>query len=48
MDQPGENYAKWVKPVSERKVPYDLTYMWNRMNTINQWTKYNSNRSLYT
>ena len=27
MDGPGENYAKWIKPVRERKILCDLTYM---------------------
>ena len=35
MDGPGECYAKWNKPVRERQVPYDFTYMWNLMNKIN-------------
>ena len=26
MKGPGEHYAKWNKPGSERKIPYDLTY----------------------
>ena len=29
MDGTGEHYAKWNKPVSERQIPYDLTYKWN-------------------
>ena len=39
MDGPGENYVKWIKPVSEIKIPHDVTSMWNLMNTINQLTK---------
>ena len=35
MDGPGENYAKWIKPVRERKIPHNFTNMWNLMNTIN-------------
>ena len=31
MDGP----AEWNKPVRERQEPYDFTYMWNLMNTIN-------------
>ena len=27
MDGPEEYYVKWNKPVSERQIPYDLTYM---------------------
>ena len=26
MDGSGDHYAKWNKPVSERQIPYDLTY----------------------
>ena len=33
-DGPGDCYAKWNKPVRERQVLYDLTHMWNLMNTI--------------
>ena len=25
MDEPGEHYAKWNKPVRERQIPYDFT-----------------------
>ena len=32
IDGPGENYAKWNKPVGERQIPYDFTHMWNLMN----------------
>ena len=35
MNGPGKHYAKWNKPVRERQIPYDLTYMWNLMNKIN-------------
>ena len=35
MNGPGEHYAKWNKPVRERQIPYDFTYMWNLMNKIN-------------
>ena len=45
MDGPGEYYVKWNKPVRERQIPYDLTYMWNPMNKIN---KQNRNRLLNT
>ena len=27
MDGPGEHYAKWNKPVRERQIPYDFTYV---------------------
>ena len=32
----GEYYAEWNKPVKERQIPYDFTYMWNPMNKINK------------
>ena len=35
MDGPGEYYAVWNRPVRERQVPYDFTYMSNVMNKIN-------------
>ena len=31
MDGTGESYAKWDKPVSERQMPYNLTYKKNLM-----------------
>ena len=34
MDGPGEHYTKWSKPVRERQIPYDLTHLWNLMNTL--------------
>ena len=34
MDGLGEYYAKRNKPVIERQVPCDLTYMWILMNKI--------------
>ena len=30
MDSPGEYYAKWIKPVRERQIPYDFTHVWNQ------------------
>ena len=36
MDGTGDYYAKGNKPVSERQIPYDLTYKRNIMNKINQ------------
>ena len=27
MERPGEHYAKWNKPVREKQIPYDFTYM---------------------
>ena len=35
MDETGEYYAKWNKPVSDREIPYDLTYKKNLMNKLN-------------
>ena len=35
MDGPEEYYAKWNKPVRERQIPYDFTYLWNLMNKLN-------------
>ena len=34
MDGPGECYAEGNKPVRERQVPYDFTYMWNLIDKI--------------
>ena len=31
MDGPREHYAKWNKPVREKQIPYDFTYMWTLM-----------------
>ena len=28
-------YAKWSKPVRERKIPYDFIHRWNLMNKLN-------------
>ena len=38
MDGPGEN-AMWNKPVRERQIPYDSTYMWNLNSNINEQMK---------
>ena len=38
----------FVKPVRERHVPYDLTYMWIPVNKINQWTKRKQQRHEFT
>ena len=35
MDEPGECYTKWNKPVRERQIPYDFIHMWNLMNKLN-------------
>ena len=35
VDVPGEHYAKWNKPVRERQIQYDFTYMWNLMTKLN-------------
>ena len=34
MDEPGEHYAKWNKPVREIQI-HDFTHMWNPMNKLN-------------
>ena len=39
IDAPGEHYATWNKPVRERQIPYDFTYMWNLKNKINEQTE---------
>ena len=39
MDGTGEHYAKWNKPGSERKIPYDVTYKWNLINKRNKQVK---------
>ena len=41
VDSPGEHYAKYDKPDSERHTPYDLTYKWNLINKTNKPAKYN-------
>ena len=41
LDRPGGYYAKGNKLSRERQTPYDLTYLWNLMDTINGWTKQN-------
>ena len=38
---PGEHYAKWNKPGSERQITYDLTYKWNLINETNKWAQNN-------
>ena len=39
MDETGEYYAKWNKPVGERQIPYEHTYKMKLMTKINYWTK---------
>ena len=39
----GHYYPKWNKPVRERQIPHDLTYMWNLMIKI-WWTKQKQRR----
>ena len=36
MDGTREYHAKRSKPVSERQIPYDLTYKWNLINRTNK------------
>ena len=45
MDGTGEHYAKWNKPGSEIKIPYDLTFNWNPINKTNKQAKYNQRHS---
>ena len=35
MDGLGGHYAKWNKSDRERKILYNITYMWNLKNTTN-------------
>ena len=35
LDEPGERYSMWNKPVGERQIQYDFTHMWNLMNQLN-------------
>ena len=30
IDGPGDYHTKWSKPERERKIPYDIIYMWNQ------------------
>ena len=39
MARPWGHYAKWDKSGRERKIPYDLTYMWNLKETKIQKTQ---------
>ena len=39
MDGPGEYYAKRNKPVIERQIPCNFTYIWNLMNKITNKTE---------
>ena len=34
MKGPGEYYMKWNKPVRQRQILYDFTYIWSQMNKI--------------
>jgi len=29
VDEPQRHYTKWNKPVAERQILYDLSYIWN-------------------
>ena len=42
MDERGGHYAKWNKPVTERQILYDLTYMWNLNSQTHRNKKKNS------
>ena len=39
MDGPRDYHTKWSKSERERKMPYDVTYMWN--------LKYDTNEYIY-
>ena len=39
MDRPGENDTKQNKPIRKTQIPYDFTYMWSLMNTLNSQGK---------
>ena len=36
MDGPRDYHTKWSKPDTERKIPCDITYMWNLKNDTNE------------
>ena len=38
-DRPGEYYAKWNRSDRERKILYDITYMWNLKSKLVNITK---------
>ena len=46
QDGLGEHYAKWNKPVREKQISYDFTYMWNVKK--NMWNKQNRKRLIDT
>ena len=35
MNEPGEHYAMWNKPVRETQILCNFTHMWNVMNRLN-------------
>ena len=35
MDGTGDYYAKWIKPVGKRQIPYDHTYKRSLIHKIN-------------
>ena len=35
IDEPGDHYAKWNKPVRERHIAYDFTHLWSLTNILN-------------
>ena len=39
MDGPRDDHTKWSKSERERRIPYDITYMWN--------LKYDTNEPIY-
>ena len=39
MDWPRDNHTKWSKSDRERQTSYDITYLWNLKNDINELIK---------
>ena len=35
-DGPGECHTEWSKSERERQISYDITYMWNLKNDVNE------------
>ena len=44
MDGPRDYHTKWSKSDRERRIPYDITYMWNLKRKRYKWT-YLQNRN---
>ena len=37
MDEPRDYYTKWSKSDRERQISHDITYMWDRKNSTNEF-----------